>query len=255
MERIDGRVLEEAADAADLADPDRLALLGAALVDTLATVHAVDPAAVGLADLGRAEGYVERQVARWCGQWEGVRERPFAAVDELARRLATTVREGALDLRTPRPFLVHGDYNLGNVMVAPAGAAPTGPVIRAVLDWEMATLGHPLMDLALLLVYSGPHAADVRESRLPIVSLPGFPSRDQLSRRYAQVTGADLTPLAFFEVLASFKIVVLNETIRARFRAGELSDPRFAPVGRSSPSLAEAALAMADRSGIRALAS
>jgi aminoglycoside phosphotransferase (APT) family kinase protein len=253
MERVPGRVLADAEVAPDLADADRLGRLADALVDGLVAPHAVEPAAVGLADLGRHDGYIARQVDRWAAQWETTQQRRIPTLDEIGRRLRAAVERQAVDHVPPRPFIVHGDYHLGNVIVAPAEQFTTSPVLRAVLDWEMATLGHPLMDLGLLVTYNGPHGDHVVEVEKSVSSLPGFPSPNELVATYAAKSGRDVGDFAFFHVLAFYKVLVLTEDVRARFVAGTTVGNGYADMGRSVPMLAERVLDIADTSGIDGL--
>ena len=151
----------------------------------LVALHAVDPAAVGLGGFGRPEGFLERQVRRWGSQLDASRSRDLPDADELhaaSPRSSPTSR---------RPAIVHGDYRLDNVLVDADG---TGEEVRAVLDWEMATLGDPLTDLALLLVYTGwPRSPAAPRSRTP-ARRPATPTPTTQLERYAAASGRDLVP-------------------------------------------------------------
>ena len=156
-------------------EPAQRRQLADGLMDTLADLHAVDPAAVGLADFGRPEGFLERQVRRWTKQWDATRDAERPALDALAARLAETVPTSQRSRDHPRRL--------------PAGQLPAGPDhpgrIRAVLDWEMSTLGDPLTDLGMLFVY-WPQAGEGRDISLSqVTTLPGFPTRQELAERYA----------------------------------------------------------------------
>jgi aminoglycoside phosphotransferase (APT) family kinase protein len=214
--------------------------IGFALVEVLARLHAVDFVAAGLADFGRPEGYLARQVRRWAQQWERSKTSEVPAVDELARRLAA-----ALPV-SPAPALVHGDYRLGNAALDPADP---GRVV-AVYDWEMATLGDPLTDLAWLLVSwaeAGDSSAAGAAAALPTVTAqPGFASRRELRDAYARASGRDLAALDFYEVLAFYKLAVISEGIWARHRMGKTVGETFAGIGRASVTLASQGLAVAD---------
>jgi aminoglycoside phosphotransferase (APT) family kinase protein len=214
--------------------------IGFALVEVLARLHAVDFAAAGLGDFGRPEGYLARQVRRWAQQWERSKTGEVPAVDDLGRRLAA-----ALPV-SPAPSLVHGDYRLGNVALDPADP---GRVV-AVYDWEMATLGDPLTDLAWLLVSwaeAGDSASSGAAAALPTVTAqPGFASRRELKDTYARASGRDLAALEFYEVLAFYKLAVISEGIWARHRMGKTVGETFVGIGRASVALAGQGLALAD---------
>ena len=217
MEKVDGYVIrsdipagyaESAQDRRGIAD---------ALVDTLADLHAVRPAEVGLADLGRPDGYVERQVRRWSDQWERSKSREVPAVDELARRLRADPPTG------PGGAIVHGDFRLDNCIMAPR----LPPMVAAVLDWELTTLGDPLADLGLTLFYWR-QPGDVKPALTPTPSmLPGFPPRSYLADRYAKRTGADLGELTAYMALAHFKSAVIAQGIAARVQAGSMAGQDF----------------------------
>jgi aminoglycoside phosphotransferase (APT) family kinase protein len=229
MERADGRILRSPADV-DLT-PAQARRCSLALVETLAAIHGVDYEDAGLAGLGRPQGYLERQVRRWTGQLDsGIRV--SAELRELSRRLAAAVpdRDAAA--------LVHGDYRIDNVVL---DAADPGRIV-AVLDWEMATLGDPLADLGMLLMYwrrPGERcASDVHE----ITQAEGFLERDELVSVYAGASGADLTDLNFFVALAHFKLAVIVEGIHARQEAGETVGEGFEQIAEIPASLVASGL-------------
>jgi aminoglycoside phosphotransferase (APT) family kinase protein len=227
---VPGAVLRSEADLAALADADvhRCAF---ALVDTLAALHAVDPAAVGLADFGRPEGYLRRQVRRWYGQWLRVRTRELPDVEALHARLDTACPDES------GTAIVHGDFRIDNTILDPADPAR----VRAVVDWEMATLGDPLADLAVHLAYGDPAFAPVLSGSAACTS-PRMPDRDALAQRYAQASGRELTDLAFHLALAYFKIAVIAEGIHHRHRSGDTLGDGFDSVGAATPPLAAAGL-------------
>jgi aminoglycoside phosphotransferase (APT) family kinase protein len=191
-----------------------------ALVDVLVALHAVDPHAVGLGDFGRPEGFLTRQVRRWVAQWEqardGVPADPATAAElsRLAERLEATVPA------TQRNTIVHGDYRIDNCLF---DASDPGR-IRAVLDWELSTLGDPLADLGLLLVYW--QQADENPiwraaQYLPSPTrLPGFLHRDEVAAAYAAGSGADLAGLPWYVAFGAFKLGVVLAGILARVQAG-----------------------------------
>ena len=193
--------------------PEQRRAIGERLVDVLADLHSVDYAAVGLADFGRPEGFAARQVRRWTTQWNATRDRDRPGLDALAARLAETVPESR------RSSIVHGDYRLDNCLLDPQ----TPGRIRAVLDWEMSTLGDPLTDLGMMFVY-WPEAGEERASTLsPVTTLPGFPTRREVAERYARRTGADLSDLPWYVAFAFFKFAAIIAGIVARSAAGAMA--------------------------------
>jgi aminoglycoside phosphotransferase (APT) family kinase protein len=197
----------------------RTRLIGERLVDTLAALHSVDVTSVGLSDFGRPEGFLGRQVRRWGQQLDASRTRDVAGIDELRTRLGERIpAEGP-------GTVVHGDYRLDNVLVTPADE------IGAVVDWEMATLGDPLTDVALLLTYQRIAALGVGAGVSTAPRAAGFPSRDDIVHRYAARTGRDLGHLGFYEALACFKLGVVLEGIHYRHVHGQTVGDGFAGIG------------------------
>jgi aminoglycoside phosphotransferase (APT) family kinase protein len=213
MERVHGVHVVSDLPTGYADDPADRRRIGDGLVDVLADLHAVDPAAVGLSGFGRPEGFLARQVRRWTTQWEHTRDRDRPELDALAARLAETVPE------TARSGIVHGDYRLDNCLLDPD--RPGG--IRAVLDWEMSTLGDPLTDLGMMFVY-WPQAGEERASMLsPVTTLPGFPTRLEVAERYAQRSGTDLSRLQWYVGFAFFKFAAIVAGIVARSAAGAMA--------------------------------
>jgi aminoglycoside phosphotransferase (APT) family kinase protein len=203
MAYVDGMSLDDPSVAETLAPAVR-SRLGRALVRSLASVHDVDLHATGLRDLASHENYAGRQLRRWRRQWDDSRTRELPAVAELADRLQAAIPEQR------ELALVHGDFHLLNVI-----AAPDGGEIRAILDWELCTLGDPLADLGGLLAY-WPQPGDTTMGPFRASLLPGFPSRAELSQAYADETGRDLTALPFWHVLGLWKIAIIGEGVRRR---------------------------------------
>jgi aminoglycoside phosphotransferase (APT) family kinase protein len=238
MEFVEGVVLAEAGDVGpELGEPERRAV-AESMVDVLADLGAVDPDQVGLGDLGRREGYVERQLKRWMRQFEQSTSREIPAVAESHRLLSRHVPP------QQRTGIAHGDYRLGNCMVGPDG-------VRAVLDWELCTLGDPLADFGWLMadwVEPGEPSDHLRGA--PVSALPGFPPRSVMIARYEERTGADLSRLDFYVALALWKLACIAEGVYARYRAGVMGDDgadvieRF---GERVVALAEAAREIAGR--------
>jgi aminoglycoside phosphotransferase (APT) family kinase protein len=197
------------------------------LIDVLAGLHAVDPDAVGLGEFGRPQGYLRRQVRRWHDQWNRVRTRALPDVETLHVRLAETcpAESGA--------SIVHGDYRIDNAIL---DAADVGTV-RALVDWEMATLGDPLADLGLHLVYSDPAFDRVLDGSAASTS-ERLPLADDLAQRYAVASGRDLRNLDFYRALGYFKIAVIAEGIHARYINGLTLGAGFETIGHAVPLLA-----------------
>lgn len=240
MELVDGVVLrDEAAVAAAFPEPAARRGIGEALVDTLAELHAIAPEAVGLGQLGRRDGYAERQLRRWKRQWEASRTREVEAMDEAHRRLAERVPEQR-DVA-----IVHGDYRLDNVIVSPTGE------LAAVVDWELSTLGDPLADVGLLVVYwTQPEDEVVPLVQAPTLA-PGFPARAELVERYGERSGRDLSQLDFFVALGYWKLAAILEGVYARHSADPSTGAGddLASLTRVVERLADAALAAARRLG------
>ena len=193
--------------------------IGERLVDTLADLHAVDVEAVGLSGFGRPEGFLGRQVRRWGQQLDASRSRDVAGIDELRDGLAASIPPDAPGT------VVHGDYRLDNVLVTPADR------IGAVVDWEMATLGDPITDVALLLTYQRIGALGVGAGVSTAPQAAGYPTRTETVQRYAARTGRDLGHLGFHEALACFKLAVILEGIHYRHVHGQTVGEGFGGIG------------------------
>lgn len=203
MEHVEGQVLDHAAIARTLS-PRRRNDLARSLVNTLATVHTVDLAAVGLSDLASHKPYAARQLKRWSSQWEKSKTRESPELDDLTDRLR------AHEPPQRELTLVHGDFHLNNLITDP----DTGQV-RAVLDWELATLGDPLADMGSLLAYW----AEPGEEPVPgfgVTALDGFPGHAELTRWYLSETGRDAQALRYWHVLGLWKVAVIAEGVLRR---------------------------------------
>ncbi|KOG31985.1 phosphotransferase family protein [Streptomyces wedmorensis] len=221
MEFVEGTPYRSAGELAPLgAERTRAAVLG--LVDTLVDLHAVDPAAVGLGDFGRPEGFLDRQLRRWGKQLDASRGRELPGIDELHAALGR-----ALPV-SPAPTVIHGDYRLDNVLI------DGDDRIRAVLDWEMSTLGDPLTDLGLLVMYSTP--LDLPNSPISTTATaPGHPSAAELVERYAARSGRDTSTLSWYTAFAWFKLAVILEGIHYRFTLGQTVGAGFDRIGELVP--------------------
>jgi aminoglycoside phosphotransferase (APT) family kinase protein len=227
MEFADGDVLRERAQLERL-DAAAATALADELVEVLVRLHRLDPEQVGLGDLGRPVGYLERQLRRWVRQLEASHSRDLPELARLADRLGQDlpVTQGAT--------IVHGDYRLDNVVVNPVH----GHVV-AVLDWEMATLGDPLADVASTVVWwDGMAGLDSPVAAVP-ADVPGFPGSDHLLAAYGRQSGRDLGPLPWYLAFAFFKIAAIFEGIHFRSRQGLTVGEGFARLGELVPPLVE----------------
>jgi aminoglycoside phosphotransferase (APT) family kinase protein len=242
MERVDGQILRTADDIGRLR-ADQAASCSRELIEVLARIHAVDYEAVGLGGFGHPEGYLERQVRRWGEQWERSKAADLPAVDELARRLQAALPESG------PPTIVHGDYRLDNTMLALDD--PTR--IVAVLDWEMATLGDPLADVGLFLLYWAQNDAQVIATGDGISTDAGFLSHDEVVACYAERSGRRVDELDWYVVFAGYKLAIIVEGIAARYRMGKTLGEGFEAMGEMVARLVDGALAQASQSSIPAL--
>jgi aminoglycoside phosphotransferase (APT) family kinase protein len=231
MEFVEGPILRGLAEAGIFPAEDDRRAIGERVADTLVAIHAVDPDAVGLGDLGRKEDYVARQLHRWQGQWEKSKTRELPAIDSLHERLSARIpKQGPATI-------VHGDYRLDNMILTPAGQ------VAAVVDWELCTLGDPLADVGLLMAYwPDQEQAEVALGQ-PANLAPGFPTREELAARYAERSGRDLAELDFFVALGYWKLAIILEGVYARYAAGGYGkvDPGIEAFARLVERLAEAA--------------
>jgi aminoglycoside phosphotransferase (APT) family kinase protein len=251
MDFVDGFILRGAADGQAALDEGTRRVAGEDLVDVLAAIHHVDVDAVGLGNLARRDGYIERQLRRWHGQFQQSQQqaremgvyRPVPLVDEVHRLLAERVppQHGTA--------IVHGDYRIDNTVISAEGR------IQAVLDWELCTLGDALADVGTLLAYWSDHAVaemagpppDAKQAAAPefgarepaatepgataqlaATALPGFPSRAEVADRYATRSGRDLSQLGFYVAFAYWKLACILEGVFVRYAAHAMSDDRSA---------------------------
>lgn len=211
MEFVDGVVLRTPRDVDTHIPVARRGELSQNLVDVLAELHAVDVDAVGLGDLARREGYVERQLKRWSAQVESASQRDMSLLLDLHHRLVSAVPTPKTGAR-----VVHGDYRLDNVIIDPATTK-----VAAVLDWEIATLGDPLADLAALLVYWTQDGDTVFPLRDAPTLAQGFWTRDDVIARYEAQTGIDCGDMEFYLAFGYWKMACILEGVYTRFRSGQ----------------------------------
>lgn len=287
MEYVDGPILRTPDDAARHAITPAVArTLSEQLVDGLAAIHLTDLDRSGLAELGRPDGYMERQLARWNRQWEASRAalrdrgaaRDVPDYDVLVRRLGERLPHATAASSRPagaggtdgtgdaagtgggrgraRAALVHGDFRLDNAIVR----LDPEPRIAAIVDWEMSTLGDPLADLGLALTY-WVDADDEERLAIPvgatITRLPGFFTAREFAARYAERTGHDLTHLDFYVAFGCYKLAVVAEGINARYRLDRTVGEGFGRLGDTVPILIGRALRILDAGpggGLSALA-
>jgi len=212
MAYVEGTAIHNPAEAEAALDAEARPRVAEALVDTLAAIHAVDPTAVGLGDLGRHEGYIARQLKRWLAQYEQSTATPAPEIADVHRILSARIPEQG------PAAIVHGDYRLDNCLVTRDGR------VAAVLDWELCTLGDPMADVGLLgLYWVGPGDEHSGLDDPPTV-LPGFPSRAQVLERYAQTSGRSLEHIDFYLAFANWKLACILEGVRTRYLLGAMGE-------------------------------
>ncbi|MFF6993979.1 phosphotransferase family protein [Streptomyces sp. NPDC008313] len=221
MEFVEGTPYRTAAQLAPLG-PERTRAAVLSLVDTLVELHAVDPAEVGLGDFGRPEGFLDRQLRRWGKQLDASRNRELAGIDELHAALGRDLPA------SPAPCVVHGDYRLDNVLIG------SDDRINAILDWEMSTLGDPLTDLGLLVMYSTP--LELPGSPISTTATAqGHPSAAEITERYAARSGRDVSAVSWYTAFAWFKLAVILEGIHYRYTLGQTVGGGFDRIGDLVP--------------------
>jgi len=242
MEWVDGVVFRTSEDAKILTAA-QACLVSERFADMLATIHGLDVAAVGLDGFGRPAGYLARQLSRWQRQWELSVTREVPGYAELVTRLAAGLpaEDGPGEPAAGAGgTLVHGDFRVDNMLIEPARQ----PRIAAVVDWEMSTLGDPLADLGLSLVYwteAGEQDLLPPTAGATVTTAPGFLTRQQVAARYASLTGRDLSRLDYYMAFGCFKLAVVLEGIHARFLQHKTVGEGFEREGEAVPTLIERA--------------
>jgi aminoglycoside phosphotransferase (APT) family kinase protein len=213
MEFVEGPILRSRSDAEAGFDEAQRRLIGERVVDTLVAIHAIDPDRVGLGELGRKQDYVARQLRRWHGQWEKQKTRELQVIDDVHERLAARIPEQG------PATIVHGDYRLDNMILSSDGQ------VAAVVDWELCTLGDPLADVGMLIVYW----SDPGDELMPLFEAPttaaGFPARQEIRRRYAERSERDLSEIDFYVALGYWKLAIILQGVYARYAAGQYGKP------------------------------
>ena len=211
MEFVEGHILRSAPEAEAAFDEATRRGIGDHMADTLAALHDVEPGAVGLGDLGRHEGYIERQLKRWRGQYdqmqvEGVDHDGLVdrVSDDLARRIP----------KQQRTSVVHGDYRMDNVVLAGDGS------VRAILDWEICTLGDPLADLGLLMVYWTDPTDQTAVLGLSPTTAKGFSTRAEVLERYGSASDLDISGIGYYIAFGYWKLGCILQGVYARYVAG-----------------------------------
>jgi len=212
MRFVDGLVVRDKAFAEDVLTPAARTHASESIVDTMVAIHGVDINAVGLADLGKHEGYIARQLKRWHQNIVDQRTRDLPLVESVFEELSRRIPE------QKEVTLVHGDYRLDNCMVNAAGD------VIAVLDWEICTLGDPMADLGLLMVYWNGPGDDVSAWSNSVCTAEGFLDRPQLAARYAEKSGRDISQLDFYTAFAFWKLACIIEGVYARYLGGALGE-------------------------------
>ncbi len=223
MERRRGIVVRHEEPPALFDQPARRRQVGEAMVDTLASLHAVDITEPSLAALGKPAGFVERQVRGWTERWHRSKIAEVPDMEQVADWLVAH-----LPPDPDRPAIVHGDFKLDNVLLDPVNIAH----IVAVFVWEMSALGDPLVDVGILLAYWAPTAPPSQRDALTTVThRPGWLTHDEIVARYAAKSGRDVSDISFYETFALFKIAVVIQQIFYRYSRGQTDDARFATFG------------------------
>ena len=207
---VDGHVVRDRVTAEAALSPAARRHAGESLVDTMAAIHAVDLGACGLADLSKHEGYIARQLKRWYGQWNDQKTRDVPAIDHAFEALSQRIPEQG------PATLVHGDYRLDNCIVGDDGA------IRAVLDWEICTLGDPMADVGLLQVYWTGPGDEASAWAGTATTADGFLDRHELITHYASVSGRDMSQLPFYVSFAYWKLACILQGVYYRYLGGAL---------------------------------
>jgi aminoglycoside phosphotransferase (APT) family kinase protein len=223
MEFVDGTVMSRPRQNAAFSG-SALRAVSLQLADVLAELHAVDPQAVALEDFGRGDGFLDRQLRTWRRQYDASRSRDLPTLDRLQDSLAERMPASA------RTTLVHGDYRLDNAIIAGSGDAAT---IAAILDWEMSTIGDPLVDLGMFGLYWNVAALPGAAGALPsaVDAGAGYPGFDELVDTYAARAGIPVPDLSWYGAFAAYKLGVIAEGIHFRFSRGETVGAGFDRIG------------------------
>jgi aminoglycoside phosphotransferase (APT) family kinase protein len=212
MEHVDGLIVTKV-ETAECLEPDARAVAARSLVQTLSELQSIDLDAAGLGDFKRPESFAGRQLRRWTRQWHASKTAELPVIDEVAELLAARMPEER------ESVLVHGDYRLDNAVLSPEGE------VKAVLDWELCSVGDPLADVGLMIAYWNELGAVAGQAgalfREPVTAVAGFPAGDELATEYARCSGRDLAELDYWVAFAYWKIAIIVEGVYRRW----LNDP------------------------------
>ena len=219
MERVKGTILRASTPQAEMPSPAQFQTLSSNLVDTLVELHQLDYNSIGLGDLGNPEGYIERQVVGWSKRYQK------AKTSEVKEMEATALWLNENMPNSHTASLVHNDFKYDNLVLTP----DENLQVKAVLDWEMTTLGHPLMDLGTTLGYWIHHTDPefIAQNQLNLTTQKGNPTRGELAEMYANKSGQNIDDIVFYFVFGVFKIAVIIQQIFYRYSLGHTQDPRF----------------------------
>jgi len=242
MERVRGVILRRNLPAGLDLPPETARKLSESFIDNLAALHTLDYAALGLGELGKPQGYLERQVRGWMERYQGSKTHDLPEVEPLSTWLHKHIPERS------DATLVHNDYKFDNMVLDPTDITR----IKAVLDWEMCTLGDPLTDLGAALAYwiDPDDAAEMQMVRWGPTIAPGMLRRAELAQRYAEKTGRDLSNIVFYYAFAMFKLAVIIQQIYYRYFHGFTKDERFASLGEVASTLMKVGLAATKRTSL-----
>ena len=236
MEQVRGDVITDTMPE-PLDSPEQRALIADQLIEGLVELHAVDWESIGLEGFGKPTGYLERQLRRFNGLWEHNKTREIPEVERVGTWLATTMPQ------SPPATIVHGDYRLGNTMFAHTSPAH----LKAILDWEMATIGDPLADLGyMVMMWTQPGDPASKFNLHTVTRLEGFPSREQLIAAYEQRSGRSMSALNWYVTLALWKAIVFMEGNYRRALAGSTDDPYLRTFGDGVIEIAKRAVAVSE---------
>jgi aminoglycoside phosphotransferase (APT) family kinase protein len=220
--------------------------LSEAMVDTLVALHAVDIQATGIVNIGKPEGFVSRQVRGWADRWQRSKTGELPEMDHVIQWLVDRIPPDS-----DNATIVHNDFKLDNLMLADDDPSR----VVAVLDWEMCTVGDPLVDVGLALTYwtmrgGNEGEANQNSSLRAVTNGPGWMTREEIIERYEKKTSSDLSLIAFYETFARFKVAVVIQQIYFRYRQGQTRDERFRNFDGLVRALTAEALELAEQSGI-----
>ncbi|HEX7285243.1 MAG TPA: phosphotransferase family protein [Candidatus Angelobacter sp.] len=242
MERVHGVILRRKFPTGLELSPDTARRLSESFIDNLALLHNLDYSALGLGDLGKPQGYLERQVKGWIERYHGSKTHELPEIEQISSWLTAHMPSQS------DATLVHNDYKYDNMVLD----AEDITQIRAVLDWEMCTLGDPLSDLGTALAYwvNADDPPEVQMVRWGPTGIPGSLTRAQLAQRYAEKTGRNISNIVFYYVFALFKVAVIIQQIYYRYHHGLTKDERFATMGEVTKMLLRVGLSAAERKTI-----